>query len=128
MRFKWNCEELGIGGLDKELSEIFHRVFGSRVVPPDVAEELNLTHVKGVLLFGPPGCGKTLMAREIGKMVEKPKVVCGPEIFSKYMGESEANIRKLFADAEEEQKRVRALKHCRNKHTVHSCASCGIVT
>lgn len=66
-------------------------------------------HVKGILLFGPPGCGKTLMARQIGKMLNarEPKVVNGPEILNKYVGESEANIRKLFADAEEEQKRVR---------------------
>lgn len=67
--------------------------------------------MKGILLFGPPGCGKTLMARQIGKMLNarEPKVVNGPEILNKYVGESEANIRKLFADAEEEQKRVRDL-------------------
>lgn len=69
-------------------------------------------HVKGILLFGPPGCGKTLMARQIGKMLNarEPKVVNGPEILNKYVGESEANIRKLFAEAEEEQKRVRDVK------------------
>lgn len=64
--------------------------------------------MKGILLFGPPGTGKTLMARQIGKMLNarEPKIVNGPQILDKYVGESEANIRRLFADAEEEEKRV----------------------
>ncbi|KAF3847019.1 hypothetical protein F7725_004097 [Dissostichus mawsoni] len=94
---EWNFEKMGIGGLDREFSDIFRRAFASR-------------HVKGIMLFGPPGCGKTLMARQIGKMLNarEPKVVNGPEILNKYVGESEANIRKLFADAEDEQKRLGA--------------------
>lgn len=66
-------------------------------------------HVKGILLYGPPGTGKTLMARQIGKMLNarEPKIVNGPQILDKYVGESEANIRRLFADAEEEEKRVK---------------------
>ena len=65
--------------------------------------------MKGILLFGPPGTGKTLMARQIGKMLNarEPKIVNGPEILDKYVGESEANVRKLFAEAEEDEKRVR---------------------
>lgn len=70
---------------------------------------LGCKHVKGILLYGPPGTGKTLMARQIGKMLNarEPKIVNGPQILDKYVGESEANIRRLFADAEEEEKRVR---------------------
>ncbi|XP_037544744.1 vesicle-fusing ATPase isoform X1 [Nematolebias whitei] len=106
----WNFEKMGIGGLDKEFSDIFRRAFASRVFPPDIVEQMGCKHVKGIMLFGPPGCGKTLMARQIGKMLNarEPKVVNGPEILNKYVGESEANIRKLFAEAEEEQKRLGA--------------------
>lgn len=48
------------------------------------------------------------MARQIGQMLNarEPKIVNGPQILDKYVGESEANIRRLFADAEEEEKKV----------------------
>ncbi|KAG9915841.1 AAA-domain-containing protein, partial [Aureobasidium melanogenum] len=54
----------------------------------------------------PPGTGKTLIARQIGKMLNarEPKVINGPEVLNKYVGQSEENIRKLFADAEKEYK------------------------
>ncbi|CAG8554473.1 266_t:CDS:2, partial [Scutellospora calospora] len=71
-----------------------------------IVEKIGIQHVKGILLFGPPGTGKTLMARQIGKMLNarEPKIVNGPEILNKYVGQSEENIRKLFADAEKEYK------------------------
>jgi vesicle-fusing ATPase len=54
-----------------------------------------------VLLYGPPGTGKTLIARQLGKALKskEPKIVNGPSIMSKYVGETEANIRALFEDA-----------------------------
>ncbi|KAJ1373327.1 vesicle fusion factor [Parelaphostrongylus tenuis] len=103
----WDFQKMGIGGLDKEFSGIFRRAFASRVFPPEFIEQLGMKHVRGILLFGPPGTGKTLMARQIGKMLNarEPKIVNGPQILDKYVGESESNVRKLFADAEEEWRR-----------------------
>lgn len=97
-------EDMGIGGLDKEFSSIFRRAFASRIFPPGLIEKLGIQHVKGILLYGPPGTGKTLIARRIGKMLNarEPKVINGPEVLNKYVGQSEENIRKLFADAEKE--------------------------
>ncbi|KAI3379131.1 hypothetical protein SNEBB_010863 [Seison nebaliae] len=103
----WNFQKMGIGGLDEEFNAIFRRAFASRVFPPDIITQLGMKHVKGILLFGPPGTGKTLMARQIGQMLnaKEPKIVNGPEILDKYVGESESKIRNLFADAEEEEKK-----------------------
>jgi len=102
----FDFNNLGIGGLDDEFKEIFRRTFATRLFPPKVIESLGINHVRGMLLYGPPGCGKTLMARKIGCMLNgpEPKIVNGPEILNKFVGQSEENIRNLFADAEADQK------------------------
>lgn len=102
----FNFERLGIGGLDAQFDQLFRRAFASRVFPPDMVERLGIRHVKGVLLYGPPGTGKTLIARQIGKMLngKEPKIVNGPEVLNKFVGESEANVRKLFEDAERDER------------------------
>ena len=104
----WDFSKMGIGGLDEEFNAIFRRAFASRVFPPEIMEQLGCSHVKGILLHGPPGTGKTLMARQIGNMLnaKEPKIINGPEIFNKFIGESEANIRKLFEEAESDEKRL----------------------
>jgi vesicle-fusing ATPase len=105
---EFNFERLGIGGLDAQFEQIFRRAFASRIFPPSVLQRLGIHHVKGVLLYGPPGTGKTLIARQIGKMLngKDPKVVNGPEVLSKFVGESEDNVRKLFAEAEAEYRQA----------------------
>jgi len=103
--FNVDAEQMGIGGLDSQFGVIFRRAFSSRLLPPDLVNKLGIKHVKGMLLYGPPGTGKTLIARSIGGMLteNEPKVINGPEILNKYVGQSEENIRKLFADAITEQ-------------------------
>ncbi|XP_050287594.1 vesicle-fusing ATPase-like [Quercus robur] len=103
---EFNLQSLGIGGLSAEFADIFRRAFASRVFPPHVTNKLGIKHVKGMLLYGPPGTGKTLMARQIGKMLNgrEPKIVNGPEVLSKFVGETEKNVRDLFADAENDQR------------------------
>lgn len=51
----FNFKAMGIGGLDTEFSAIFRRAFASRVFPPELVEQLGCKHVKGILLYGPPG-------------------------------------------------------------------------
>ncbi|KAI4839047.1 putative N-ethylmaleimide-sensitive fusion protein [Plasmodium brasilianum] len=102
----FNFEELGIGALDEEFKIIFRRTFASRIYPNYIIKQLGIKHVKGIILYGPPGTGKTLIARQIGKTLNarEPKIINGPEILNKYVGQSEENIRNLFKDAELEYK------------------------
>lgn len=101
----FNLENMGIGGLKAEFGQVFRRAFASRMFPPSYVKKLGIKHAKGVLLFGPPGTGKTLIARKIGEILNchEPKIVNGPEVFNKFVGGTEENIRKLFLDAEAEQ-------------------------
>jgi vesicle-fusing ATPase len=106
LRSNFRFEELGIGGLDNEFAIIFRRAFASRLFPPSLTQRMGIKHVRGLLLYGPPGTGKTLIARQIGKTLNarEPKIINGPEILNKYVGQSEENVRKVFADAEKEYK------------------------
>ncbi|KAK8862577.1 Vesicular-fusion protein [Apiospora arundinis] len=106
IRPDFNFADLGIGGVDEEFQTIFRRAFQSRLLPQNIVEQMGLPHVKGLLLYGPPGTGKTLIARQIGKMLNarEPKIINGPEILNKFVGQSEENVRKMFADAEKEYK------------------------
>jgi vesicle-fusing ATPase len=103
-REDYNFEEIGIGGLDKNLLNIFRRALSTRAFLPAIIKKLGIEHVKGILLYGAPGCGKTLIARKIGSMItdKPPKVVKGPEIMDKYVGQSEKNIRELFKEAQDD--------------------------
>lgn len=103
----FNFVEMGIGGLDEQFMKMFRTAFASRIFP-GVVKQLGTSHVRGILLYGPPGCGKTLIARQIGKILNarEPKIVNGPEIMDKFYGESERKIRELFEDAEKEQKEM----------------------
>ena len=88
-----------IGGLKRQL----HRVREMIELPlryPEVFERLGIEAPKGVLLHGPPGCGKTLIARAIAHETEAAFFsVNGPEIIHKFYGESEAHLRKIFEEA-----------------------------
>ena len=105
-KFGFNFNEMGVGGLDGEISTIFRRAFTTRLYPTAYLEKYGIHHVKGILLYGPPGTGKTLIARTLANAlnVAEFKVVNGPELFDKYVGETEKKIRDLFTNAEKDQK------------------------
>jgi len=69
---------------------------------PEIFERLGIDPPKGVLLYGPPGTGKTLLAKAVANESDANfYYIGGPEIISKYVGESEERLRKLFKEAEE---------------------------
>jgi SpoVK/Ycf46/Vps4 family AAA+-type ATPase len=104
---KFDLKNSGIGGLDKEIDIIIRRAILSRSLSQETIYDLNIKHIKGILLYGPPGCGKTLIARNISKCLNctKPIIINGPEIMKKYIGESEETMRNLFKDAYEDHKK-----------------------
>jgi transitional endoplasmic reticulum ATPase len=95
--FKISYED--IGGLGKEL----HRVREMIELPlkyPQIFERLGVDPPKGVLLHGPPGCGKTLMARAVANETAAYFThITGPEIMGKFYGESEGRLRSVFEEA-----------------------------
>lgn len=89
-----------IGGLDEEIKRIREMV-ELPLRHPEIFQRLGIDPPKGVLLHGPPGCGKTLLARAVANESEANfYAINGPEIMSKFYGESEARMRKMFEDAE----------------------------
>jgi transitional endoplasmic reticulum ATPase len=88
-----------IGGLKPQLQRI-REMIELPLRYPEVFEKLGIDAPKGVLLYGPPGCGKTLIARAIAHETEANFFsVSGPEIIHKFYGESEAHLRKIFEEA-----------------------------
>jgi len=89
-----------IGGLDEEIRRIREMV-ELPLRHPEIFQRLGIDPPKGVLLHGPPGCGKTLLVRAVANESEANfYAINGPEIMSKFYGESEARMRKMFEDAE----------------------------
>lgn len=92
-------QTLGIGGLDDVLSQVKRRIWVPLAAPPSLLKELGINPVRGLLLYGRPGCGKTLLARTLGRILSPSRpitVVSGPEIMDKFVGSSEANLREVF--------------------------------
>jgi len=88
-----------IGGLKRELGSI-REMIELPLRYPELFEQLGIDAPKGVLMFGPPGCGKTLIARAVANETDaKFFSLSGPEIMHKYYGESEAHLRKVFEEA-----------------------------
>lgn len=88
-----------IGGLAKEKQELIE-VVEWPLKKPEAFRRIGITPPKGVLIFGPPGCGKTLLARAVATESEANFIsVKGPELLSKWVGESEKAIREVFRKA-----------------------------
>jgi len=89
-----------IGGLGKQIQRI-REMIELPLRYPQVFERLGIDPPKGVLLHGPPGCGKTLIARAVANETDAYFTsISGPEIMAKYYGESEGRLRGIFEDAQ----------------------------
>ena len=90
-----------IGGLQEEIQRVREMV-ELPLRHPELFQRLGIEPPKGVLLHGPPGCGKTLLARAVANESEANFYsINGPEIMSKFYGESEARLREIFQQAQQ---------------------------
>ena len=90
-----------IGGLDSELEQV-REMIELPMRHPELFKRLGIEPPKGVLLHGPPGTGKTLIAKSVANEIDASfHTVSGPEIMSKYYGESEEQLREVFEEAQE---------------------------
>lgn len=89
-----------IGGLNREIQRV-REMIELPLKYPQVFERLGIEPPKGVLLYGPPGCGKTLIARAVAQETDAHfSHITGPEIMGKFYGESEARLRSVFKEAQ----------------------------
>ena len=90
-----------IGGLHEEIQRIREMV-ELPLRHPELFQRLGIEPPRGVFLYGPPGCGKTLLAKAVANESDANfYVISGPEIMSKFYGESEARLREIFQKAQE---------------------------
>jgi ATP-dependent 26S proteasome regulatory subunit len=82
---RFEGETMGIGGLDEVLSEIKRRIWVPLAAPPTLLKELGISPVRGLLLYGKPGCGKTLLARTVGQILSPARPVTGMSYIVCYM-------------------------------------------
>ncbi|MBN2421957.1 CDC48 family AAA ATPase [Candidatus Woesearchaeota archaeon] len=89
-----------IGGLNEEIDQI-REMIELPMKHPEVFERLGIGAPKGLLLTGPPGTGKTLLAKAVASETDSSFYsIAGPEIMSKFYGESEKQLRDIFKEAE----------------------------
>ena len=90
-----------IGGLEEEIQKI-REMIELPIRHPELFKRIGIDPPKGVLLHGPPGTGKTLLARAVAYETDAHFItISGPEIMSKFYGQSEENLRKVFIEAKE---------------------------
>jgi len=96
---RWAEVTADVGGMRDALEEVRRRVWTPLCAPSALLDELGAERLKGVLLYGPPGCGKSYLAKRLAESLSRrpATVVSGPEVIDKYVGSSEAQLRDIFA-------------------------------
>ena len=90
-----------IGGIRDEIKKV-REMIELPLRHPEIFEKLGIEAPKGVMLYGPPGTGKTLLAKAVANESNAHFIsISGPEIMSKFYGESEARLREIFKEARE---------------------------
>jgi ATP-dependent 26S proteasome regulatory subunit len=107
-KLKTNIISYGLAGFEEYIDKIIKDVLIAKteLVPEHIKKHIKPS--KGIIMYGPPGTGKTTLARNLAKSLEiddcNIKMITSTEIFNKYLGESEKNVRELFSEAKKDYK------------------------
>ncbi|WP_422462251.1 AAA family ATPase [Endozoicomonas sp. ALB115] len=109
-KFDYNGEAYGIGGANEAIRQFIDAFISPRLVPDKLKNTMKCQLTRGGILSGPPGTGKTLFIRVIESLLKEngftvsTRIISGPEVFNKYVGESEQRVRAIFSDDDPENK------------------------
>ena len=108
-RFDFSGERYNIGGMDKYIRQFINEIVAPRLLPAELQGKMSSSSIsRGGILFGPPGTGKTLFVRVLESLLRdnnfpvNVKFRSGSEVLNRFVGESESNVREIFAEAEKD--------------------------
>ena len=112
-RFDFSGERYNIGGMDKYIRQFINEIVAPRLLTAELQGKMSSSSIsRGGILFGPPGTGKTLFVKVLESLLRdnnfpvKVKVRSGSEVFNRFVGESESNVREIFAEAEKDSNTI----------------------
>lgn len=114
-KFVFKGERYGIGGVNNHIRQFVDEFIAPRLLTGDLQRKIKCNISRGGILSGPPGTGKTLFISVLESLLQEngftvsSKIISGPEVFNKYVGASEENVRAIFSGDETDEQVIRLI-------------------